>query len=295
MSQVVVGLGGLGFMVALIRTLAALKPHAADLPAVGFLLTPRASFGLLAAGLLLAVGALLILGLVIGPAFSLMSVSALIALGITVAWRRDLTPRVVAVSVLAGLITGGGIVFLGNGDFSWAIFNLMIVPLLLAGGALLLARSGLARSRVLEGDFVFGARSFLWGCVLALPAALFNLLGNIQASDTWLIHGWQSLYAVVPAIAEETWARLFLTTFCYALLRPATAAHPRRAVVVAILVGALVHAVAHSGLNPIGLVIGSLLYGVPTALLFIKHDFEQAVGYHFLIDLVRFGAALLRA
>ena len=60
-----------------------------------------------------------------------------------------------------------------------------------------------------------------------------------------------------------------------------------------LLVGALVHGFAHTGIDPFGLVIGSLLYGLPTALLFIKKDFEHAVGYHFLIDFVRFVAALL--
>jgi F0F1-type ATP synthase assembly protein I len=62
---------------------------------------------------------------------------------------------------------------------------------------------------------------------------------------------------------------------------------------VAVLIGALVHGFAHTGIDPFGLIIGSLLYGLPTALLFIKKDFEHAVGYHFLIDFVRFMAALL--
>lgn len=95
----------------------------------------------------------------------------------------------------------------------------------------------------------------------------------------------------MPGIAEETWARLFLTTFCYALLRPTTNQRPRRAVVVAVLVGALVHSFAHTGIDPLGLVIGGLLYFVPAALLFIKRDLEQAIGYHFLIVFVRFTAA----
>ena len=115
----------------------------------------------------------------------------------------------------------------------------------------------------------------------------------MQQSDTWVVNWWQPLYAIVPGIAEETWARLFLTTLCYALLRPATNHSPRRAVFGAILFGALVHGLAHTGINPIGLIIGSLLYGVPTALLFIKYDFEHAVGYHFLIDFVRYLAAWL--
>jgi hypothetical protein len=159
---------------------------------------------------------------------------------------------------------------------------------------LLIRRTGLAHSKWMNGRVALGLQSFLWGCVLALPAALLNLLGNLQAGDTWVRHVWQSLYAFVPALAEETWARLFLTTLIYAALRPVSGSRPRRAVVAAILIGALVHGFAHSGINPFGIVIGSLLYGLPTALLFIKKDFEHAIGYHFLVDFVRFLAAFLQ-
>jgi membrane protease YdiL (CAAX protease family) len=116
----------------------------------------------------------------------------------------------------------------------------------------------------------------------------------MQAADTWLTHWWQPLYALVPAVGEEVWARLFLTTLCYALLRPTTNNNPRRALVAAIVIGALAHSFAHTGIDPIGLLIGGLLYGVPTGLLYIKRDLEHAVGYHFLIDFVRYLAAWLQ-
>jgi hypothetical protein len=86
---------------------------------------------------------------------------------------------------------------------------------------------------------------------------------------------------------------LFLTTLCYAVLRPVSNQYPRRALAVSVLIGALMHGFAHTGIDPIGLIIGSLLYGLPAALLFIKKDFEHVAGYHFLIDFLRFGAALM--
>jgi hypothetical protein len=243
-------------------------------------------------GLLLAIGVVLVLGMMIGTAISLLAVSALIAVAITLSWRNQLNRQIILIGVAFSLIAGFGILFLGNGDVPWAIFNGLATLPLFTGGALLVSRTKLANVRLLQGQYAPGFKSFLWACVLALPAAFFNLLGNLQQGDTWLVHWWQPLYAIVPAITEETWARLFFTTFCYAILRPADNQHPRRAIVLSVLAGALVHSFAHTGINPLGLILGGLLYFVPAALLFIKYDFEHAIGYHFLIDLVRFSAAL---
>jgi hypothetical protein len=93
-------------------------------------------------------------------------------------------------------------------------------------------------------------------------------------------------------LARRRGSRLFLTTLVYLLLRPVTNARPRRALAAAVLLGAGTHAAAHTGINPIGLVIGAMLYGVPAGLIFIKRDLEHAIGYHFGIDVVRYVAAL---
>jgi hypothetical protein len=116
----------------------------------------------------------------------------------------------------------------------------------------------------------------------------------MHLGDTWVVDWWQPAYAIVPAVAEETWVRLLLTTLIYALLRPAAAGHPRRAVLIAVLAGCFAHSIAHTGFDPLGLLIGGLLYGIPSALLYIKFDFESVMGYHFLMDFIRFGAALYR-
>lgn len=290
--NIVVGLSGFAYMVILIWALARKKPHGADLPDLDFLVTPRMKFGVAAMSLLLVIGVVFVIGMMIGTAISLMSVSALIAVAITLSWRNQLNKQMVLIGVAFSLIAGFSILFLGNGDVQWAIFNSLTTLPLFTGGALLVSRTNFANIRLIQGQHAIGFRSFLWACILALPAAFFNLLGNLQQGDTWLVHWWQPLYAIVPGIAEETWARLFFTTFCYAILRPTDNQHPRRAIVLSVLAGALVHSFAHTGINPLGLIFGGLLYGIPTALLFIKHDFEHAIGYHFLIDLVRFSAAL---
>lgn len=291
---VVVGLSSFVFIIVLTWTLSRKKPYAADLPNMGFILTPRLNFWVAIGIITVGIGVLSVIGMAIGPAVSIILVSALIGLGLTISWRSQLTTRLAVIGFIVGLMAGLGITFLGNGDLSWAIFNLVTLPPAFIGGALLIERTSLAHSRILQSEYFFALQGFLWACILAVPAALLNLLGNMQESDTWVKHWWQPLYAFVPGIAEETWARLFLTTFCYALLRPTVNHHPRRALLMAVLVGALVHGFGHTGINPIGLAIGSLLYGIPTALLFIKYDFEHAVGYHFLIDFIRYIAALMQ-
>jgi len=292
--NVVVGLSGFAYVVILIWTLARKKPYSTDLLDIDFLLTPRINFWAATIGLFLAIGIVFVIGMMIGIAVSLMSVSALIAAAITLSWRSQLKKQTVLVGIAFSMTAGLGIMLLGKGDFSWAIFNFVTILPLFTGGALLVSRTSLANIRLLQGEYVLGLKGFLWACILAVPASLFNLLGNIQQGDTWVIHWWQPLYAIVPGIAEETWARLFLTTLCYAILRPTDNHHPRQAIVVSILVGALVHSFAHTGINPLGLIMGGLLYFIPTALLFIKYDFEHAIGYHFLIDLIRFSAALFQ-
>jgi len=291
---VVVGLSSFAFIVILIWSLARKKPYSTDLPNLDFLLTPPIGYGMATTALFAAIGIAFVVGMMIGPALSLILISALIGTGITLSWRAQLKTRTIWVGISASLIAGLGIMFLGNGDLSWAIFNSAVILPTFTAGSLLVSRTGLASVRFLQGEYALGLKGFLWACILAVPASLLNLFGNLQGGDIWVVHWWQPLYAIVPGLAEETWARLFFTTFCYALLRPTVNQHPRRAFVVAILVGALVHSFAHTGINPLGLIIGGLLYFVPAALLFIKYDFEHAIGYHFLIDFIRFSAALFQ-
>jgi len=290
----VVGPSSFAFIVILIWTLARKKPYSTDLPNMDYLLTSPIGFRTATTVLFAAIGIAFVIGLIIGPAVSLMLISALIGTGITLSWRTQLKKQTILAGISASLIAGLGIVFLGNGDLSWAIFNSAIILPTFTAGSLLVKHTGFGSIRLLRGEYALGLKGFLWACALAVPASLLNLFGNLQQGDTWVAHWWQPLYAIVPGVAEETWARLFFTTFCYALLRPTTNQHPHRAFVVAILVGALVHSFAHTGINPLGLIVGGLLYFIPAALLFIKYDFEHAIGYHFLIDFVRFTAALFQ-
>jgi hypothetical protein len=236
---------------------------------------------------------LFFLGLMFGVGFVIMLACGLIGLWITIARRNRLTRRLVGFSLLAGLVSGLGQAFLGEGDLSWTAAYLLTIPPAFTGGALLLRRTQLGHLRWLEGKPVLAVKGFLFGCVLAVPGALLNQLGNLSGQDNWVTHGWQPLYAIVPAVAEETWARLLIIPFCYAVMWPATSQRPRRALLVAILISTVAWGFAHTGFNLAGLILGSLLFGLPEALLLVKKDFEHAVGYHFLIDFVRYLAAFL--
>jgi len=89
-----------------------------------------------------------------------------------------------------------------------------------------------------------------------------------------------------------------MTTLIYSLLRPKTNQRPILALIPAVFIAAFAHGLAHLPgtmvFSPAALqmLLAGLLFGVPMGLLFVKRDFEHAVGYHFFVDFVRFWVAL---
>ncbi len=64
----------------------------------------------------------------------------------------------------------------------------------------------------------------------------------------------------------------------------------------ALLVSVAVHGLAHapqSIASVTNALFTALVFGVPLALLFLRRGLESAIGYHFFIDLVRFGYVIL--
>jgi hypothetical protein len=227
------------------------------------------------------------------PWIVLEGLLALVALRIVVMWRRRLTPRLVAVGITVGLLAGAAqaVQIASSGDpfdVFWAVFQTVAVPPLFIGGGLLLEHTGIGRSRLLKGEYGGALVSFLAGCVLYLPLALVNTVGGAPAGYTWMDALWKPLaFCWLPALAEEAWARLFLVTLCYALLRPVSNEHPRRAVVAAVLLSATAHGLVH-GPSLTALLETGLIYLLPMAVLFVKRDWEHAVGAHYVVNLVPF-------
>jgi hypothetical protein len=296
-AQGVGALLGLIYILVLIGWLARSKPAAADLPdcrpIVGFLPNYWAMLAFIVA--LTALLTALTSGL-LGNGWHMLVLSILLSLAIIVAWRKRLTRKL----ILAGVVTAVvllGVEHLLSDDWGNGLITSVGAGLMAVAGALLLDHTRLTHVRLLEGDYLAAGKSFLWGCVLAIPPALLNALSMRQAPpsefDLMFDQWWKALYALQPGILEEVWARLLLTTLLYALLRPLSAQRPRRAVVGAMLIAATIHGLAHfpTSLNsPMEAIYVTLMYGIPLALVYVKRDLEQAIAYHFFIDFVRFAA-----
>jgi hypothetical protein len=297
----------LPFVAGLVWYLSRTGPAAGSLPDLPLVRMPWMGFWGRVVFIVIMLGLVYASGAVQHPWFMTVVFLTSIALGIIAAMRRRITPNLVRTAGLAGLAVAAAelLRILPTHDLSGnlfaIVFNALTIPPLFIAGGLLVEQTGLSQVRSLPGIVSPAVRSFLWGCLLAIPPALANLDLGPVISDAWVDRWWKPLVAISPGLGEETWARLFLTTLCYAILRPVTNLKPARAVTAAVLIAALTHAAVHvptfSLLGPNGLsmlLFGGLLYGVPMGLLFAKRDFEHAVGYHFFIDFVRFTAALLR-
>ena len=295
-ANLVGGLLGLAYIGGLLWYLVHTPPHASDLPDLPPDRLPGQSYGRRLSLVLLALALLFVLAIPLHPQLMLIGVFALLSGWLIVRWRTRLTRRLVALGLAAGVVVLAAQGAMGYSPYM--VFYLALIPLLFVAGGLLVGYAGMGRLTVLASGRA-AARSFGWGCLLALPPALLNVMGGAQRGDTWVEHWWQPVAALVPGIAEETWARLFLVSLVYVLLRPRANDRPQRAMRTAILVGAVTHGLAHlptlAILGPGGLsmLVAALLYGVPMGLLFVKRDFEHAVGYHFAVDLLRFIAAWL--
>jgi hypothetical protein len=273
------------------------QPNAVDLPDLEPTLFPNLSYTKTMLLILVGLVILFLIGIAIHPWLVLVVGLTLIAIGVIITQRQYLSARL----VIAGLVAGALCLLLsglsGRLD-AYQGFYLACLPFLFIGGDILTQITGLGCVRIVEGNWRLALRGFLWACVLALPPALLNISGGAHAEDAWVNQSWEPLVALVPGIAEEAWARLFMTTLIYALLRPKTNARPRRALAAAILIAAFTHGLAHLPgtmiFSPAALqmLLSGLLFGVPMGLLFVKRDFEHAVGYHFFVDFLRFFAAL---
>jgi hypothetical protein len=86
-------------------------------------------------------------------------------------------------------------------------------------------------------------------------------------------------------IVEEIWFRLLLVGLCYFLLRPVFRTRPVLAVLAAILFSGITFGLGHDRTLE-GFLTTGLLYGVPMAAIFVKRDWEHAVGAHYMINMI---------
>jgi hypothetical protein len=313
------GLGAL-YSAALIWYLSRTGPVAASLPDLQPLIFPKMKFRGMVASLtaLLFLGPILITMLIIIPSIPIggnelvekvnlyfqpwvvLEVTlAGMGIAILITWRRRLRTRLVISGMIVGLLAGSAelVQFLNTGapfDIYWAIVQVICVPPAFIAGGLLLGHSGVGQVRLLNGNITQVVKSLLTGCIVFLPLGLVNTADGIFTGFDWMDSIQEPLiFSWLPALAEETWARLFLVTLCYSLLRPLSNDRPGRVFITAALLSALAHGFLH-GLDLNALLITGLIYLLPMAVLFIKRDWEQAVGAHYVVNLISFLAILFR-
>jgi hypothetical protein len=255
-------------------------------------------FGATIALITAAILVIFVVGANSSPWIALSLVLSLVGLGYAIVWRREITLPLVILAFAAGLVCVGlGVASDNTGPLSFAYY--LSVALAILGGGVMVRRTGLTSVLVADGKWLAALAAFGLGCVLALPSSFLNLASGIQNGDTWVDQAWEPLVALVPGIAEESFARLIMLTLCVVLLRRRAGANGWKVLVAALLISSYAHALAHLSIfdiwSPAGgmMVLAGLLFGLPMGLVFLRFGFEAAVGYHFTVDFVRFLAAYL--
>lgn len=217
--------------------------------------------------------------------------------------RRPVTRRE---WVYAGLLAAGaGVAGWGNravhgfSPVAWAILQLpLVICGLLCGWKVLqasgLSETGVGYSQGLARGWRPALRSFGTGLLLGLPWALANILLGGSGRDGWVTAWWQPLTAIQPAIAEEAWGRMAVIPLLFLIFR--RAARPRTAFTAALFLGAYWFAYLHTGMGLEGLLstlLTGTLFALPIAAVCLYRDLESAIGYHFLVDFLRFFYAFL--
>jgi len=142
-------------------------------------------------------------------------------------------------------------------------------------------------------------RSLLLGALLGVPLAVVNALYFALSGAAG--QGWQSVLpqavaALRPAVYEEIVFRFFVINLVVAVVGDRLA--PRTLLIGTLALGTLPHALFHGagGLvaNPVGYLgfslLTALVFGLPMAYLQWRRDLETAMGFHWVIDFVRFWA-----
>ena len=139
-------------------------------------------------------------------------------------------------------------------------------------------------------------KNLLIGVALALPLAVLNNLYFYLNSGSFVIQNIfvSALEALRPAIAEEVVFRYFILALCFSFFGQKEPGRWQMAA--AVFLAVVPHSLNHLPVlflqNPLMgiamLLMTSLLFGLPMALLQVKRDLGSAIAFHWLIDFVRF-------
>ena len=139
-------------------------------------------------------------------------------------------------------------------------------------------------------------KSLLVGALLALPlAGLNNLYFYLNSSGISMQNVFVSaVEALRPGIAEEVIYRYFILALCFSFMGSKEPTHWQ--MVMAVFLAVVPHSLNHLPdlflrnvwMGFVMLLLTSLLFGLPMALLQIKRDLESAIAFHWVIDFLRF-------
>ncbi len=278
-----------GYVVALLWFLARSGPALDDLPEIESPLLPRRTHG---AWILFAFVALLLgLAILSEDGEDLLMLSLMLAtVWILVAWWRRIRLRAVIQGVaLAGAAYLAGSPAATHGLISSTaivLLSVLAAPMYVAG-ALLVDRTRLGGVRLAAGRYREAGLGFLRGCLLFVPLGLLNAADGGPGDDiSWVTEWWMPISLPwFSGIAEEVLFRLMLVGLCYFLLRPAMVGRSLPAVVSAVLFSSIVFGLGHGRDLETFLTTG-LLYGLPMGAVFVRQDWEHAVGAHYMINAI---------
>ena len=180
-------------------------------------------------------------------------------------------------------------------------FNAAEVFFITLGAVALLKSHPVLRFGLAGNDLTAAAGGLGLGVVLGIPFAVLNAMffvfidGKAIAAQDVIT---EAIVALKPAIMEEAAFRLLFMGLAIVVLLKVL---PRNiAIVSAVFMAIVFHSVAHvpdlllknASMAVANVIVTSLLFGLPMASLAYKKGIETAIGFHWVIDAVRFALGL---
>ena len=140
-------------------------------------------------------------------------------------------------------------------------------------------------------------RYFGLGAVISIPLAVLNVLYFSLSRQINMRNMLSSaVFALKPAIAEEVVFRFFLLSYVYYLFRGKAETRLKNVLIYILLI--IPHELLHypdlfvesPGWAVVMSIVGSIVFGLPMALLMKKKNLQMAIGMHWFIDVARFVA-----
>lgn len=207
----------------------------------------------------------------------------LLSCWIIIKYRKQITTTI----LVKGVIIGGLCSLAQYNYFPSFLAIFITVPFFFISASLLNDKFKLTAINFNSNSYSKVIKSFLIGCLFALPMSLSNLSDVITTNPfTWINQVWQPILAFNFVLLEETWVRLFIMTFIYALV---ISKSEKRFIPIttAILISSTIFGLTHYPQVDIQNCINiAILYGLPLGVLLYKRDFETVVGYHFIINFI---------